>query len=426
MQGGIEVLGRAVQRSGGLAQRGREVLEADGDIHPDAEHRPALLHPALDQDAGDLVVVDEHVVGPLDASGVAHGLGHGHPGLERDESGVVHAQDDARAAGPAGGARSRSVPVDRARRSARRRSPGRRRRPGPGEMAGPARWSNRCGAGGGADGRGRGHAVTAPRAGGARSRGAARLAAGVPAVDRDSQHAPGVLVDEQLAGRDVGEGHRVVGSPATPRASLDQDRVPEAQPEPARSSWPTFSAALPKRSTLRTCAISVPSASCRGRGARCPRARSGRAGRPPRRAASPWPTRRRRARRCRDRGRCARPGRAATSSGRSRPPRRRRRSARWRGPAGRCRAPSEQPLVLGRAQRDRAPLGADLGIDDGEVDPGRCVGQGIAQREGGRADLVAGQAVGEDRPRGRRARCARSPRGRRRRSRPRSRSRRGR
>jgi hypothetical protein len=169
------VLGRAVERSGGLAQRGREVLGTDSDIQPDAEHRPALSRSALDQDAGDFAALDEHVIGPLDAGGVAHGLGRGDPGLERDESGVVHAQDEReqqRSPGGRGPGPSLSTAPGGLLAGGHQ---GAVRRPGLGEVAGAL-----VGRVGAAQvqarmAEARGHAVMAPRAGGARSRGAARV-----------------------------------------------------------------------------------------------------------------------------------------------------------------------------------------------------------------------------------------------------------
>ena len=83
----------------------------------------------------------------------------------------------------------------------------------------------------------------------------------------------------------------------------------------------------------------------------------------------------------------------------------------------------EDAVLLGGAQRDGAPLGADLGVDDREVDAGREVRQRAAQDERAGADVVARDAVRDvdDARVGRDA--GRSRRGTRRRSRRRGRSR---
>ena len=59
------------------AGRGRQVLETDRNVDADAEHRPALLRASLGEDAGDLAIREQDVVGPLDARVVARGLGDG-------------------------------------------------------------------------------------------------------------------------------------------------------------------------------------------------------------------------------------------------------------------------------------------------------------------------------------------------------------
>ena len=53
----------------------------------------------------------------------------------------------------------------------------------------------------------------------------------------------------------------------------------------------------------------------------------------------------------------------------------------------------EEAVLLGGAQRDRAALGADLGVDDGEVHARREVGQRAAQDERAGAHVVARDAV---------------------------------
>ena len=55
----------------------------------------------------------------------------------------------------------------------------------------------------------------------------------------------------------------------------------------------------------------------------------------------------------------------------------------------------EDAVVLGRAQRDRAPLAADLGVDDREMHARRAVRQRAAQDERAGAHVVARDAVGD-------------------------------
>jgi hypothetical protein len=69
-------------------------------------------------------------------------------------------------------------------------------------------------------------------------------------------------------------------------------------------------------------------------------------------------------------------------------------------PPKRLAAGSSRPLsgptrtvLLGGAQRDGAPLGPDLGVDDGDVDPRREVGQRAPQHERAGADVVARDPV---------------------------------
>ena len=55
--------------------------------------------------------------------------------------------------------------------------------------------------------------------------------------------------------------------------------------------------------------------------------------------------------------------------------------------------PDQDAVLLGGAQRDGAPLGADPGVDDREVDARREVGQRTPQHERAGADVVARDAV---------------------------------
>ena len=112
---GSSVGRRAAERARGGAQLGREVVGCYGDVEADAEHGPALLRAALDEDARDLAAVDEHVVGPLDAGGVAHGLGHGDAGLQRDERGRIDAQHEREQQGAARRRRPRAALAPAAR-----------------------------------------------------------------------------------------------------------------------------------------------------------------------------------------------------------------------------------------------------------------------------------------------------------------------
>ena len=58
--------GRDRQRGGRLAQLGRELVGGDREIEADADHRPPVLGPRLDQDPRQLAPVDPDVVRPLD------------------------------------------------------------------------------------------------------------------------------------------------------------------------------------------------------------------------------------------------------------------------------------------------------------------------------------------------------------------------
>ncbi len=53
------------ERPGTPTQLGWEVLGAQRDVDPDSQHGPPLLGARLDQDAGDLAPIQEHIVGPL-------------------------------------------------------------------------------------------------------------------------------------------------------------------------------------------------------------------------------------------------------------------------------------------------------------------------------------------------------------------------
>ena len=57
--------------------------------------------------------------------------------------------------------------------------------------------------------------------------------------------------------------------------------------------------------------------------------------------------------------------------------------------------PDEQPLVLGRLDRDRPPRAADLGVDDGEMDAARRVRQRTGQRQRALDHAVARDPVRE-------------------------------
>ena len=58
---------RRSKRGRGLAQLGRELVRGDREVEADADHRPAVLRPRLDQDPGELAAVEPDVVGPLDS-----------------------------------------------------------------------------------------------------------------------------------------------------------------------------------------------------------------------------------------------------------------------------------------------------------------------------------------------------------------------
>ena len=60
--------GRDRQRGGRVAELRRQLVGRGGHVDPDPHHRPALLRPALDEDAGDLPPLEPDVVRPLDAA----------------------------------------------------------------------------------------------------------------------------------------------------------------------------------------------------------------------------------------------------------------------------------------------------------------------------------------------------------------------
>ena len=84
-------------RSAGSAARSTATLSAD------AEHRPALVRPGLDEDARQLAAVEQHVVGPLDARGAAGEVGDREAGAQRQQRRPGRAgRARAAAPGPAG------------------------------------------------------------------------------------------------------------------------------------------------------------------------------------------------------------------------------------------------------------------------------------------------------------------------------------
>ena len=206
---------------------------------------------------------------------------------------------------------------------------------------------------------------------------APRCSRGRAAVDRQRERPVGVLVEQQLARRDVGERRRVVRG-----LVVDATRCAEPQPgsRPARRAR-RRACTLPKRSKRERvgdeAAVVVASGARAARSRRARRRRSGRR-RPPSGAPA---------------ARCA-----ATGAKMSRPwnvaDDRLEAVRRARDVDGLDRAaealggereqpvvgPDEDAVLLGRAQRDRAPLAADLGVDDREVHARREVGQRAAQR----------------------------------------------
>ena len=188
--------GRA-QRCGRVSQLGRELRRRD--VETDAQHRPALLRPALDQDARQLAPLDPDVVGPLDraaaaarASQTATAAASGSTSLElaqheRHQQRRCPAAPSSAALAPAAGGLlvrrdQRAVRRARAASSCARSL-----------VESVIRWWTR--------GRPIISAAAAPR-----RPAAAPASRRRPAVDRKGQRPVGVLVDDQLARPHVGEG----------------------------------------------------------------------------------------------------------------------------------------------------------------------------------------------------------------------------
>ena len=215
------------QRACGGVQLGGQLVDAQRDVDADPEDGPALVRAPLGQDPGDLTTVDEHVVGPLDL----------------------------RVLGPATSATARRRRERQQRRGVaqderqQQRPPGRRgpRPPlasAPGALlaGGDQRPVRRAGLrerAGAVVGRRR-DAKVQPRAPEPRTHAGADVDLGVEvepqvqrrraAVDGQRERPVGVLVEQQLAGRDVGERRRVVGE-----LVVDVTRWPSSSPSrPAR------------------------------------------------------------------------------------------------------------------------------------------------------------------------------------------------
>jgi predicted metalloprotease len=89
----LHVGGRAAERAGPLPQRLGQLSGVDGDVDAQAQHRPALLGPALGQHAGHLAPVEQHVVGPLDPRRRSRDVGDRQAAAQREQA-VGRAHDE--------------------------------------------------------------------------------------------------------------------------------------------------------------------------------------------------------------------------------------------------------------------------------------------------------------------------------------------
>ena len=177
----LDVGRRAAERRRQLAQLGREGSALDGDVDADPEHDPALLRPALGEDARDLAAVEQHVVRPLDRGCAAGGVeavrdvGDGERSEHRQQPRRCRA---ARASTPARGppASPTRAPAPAAGRLRRGRHQRAVRRAARRELAARARSSSRPRGGGG------GGCRATVRCSGARSRRRATSAASRPSM----------------------------------------------------------------------------------------------------------------------------------------------------------------------------------------------------------------------------------------------------
>ena len=196
----LQVRGGPAERRRPLAHVRRQRGDVDRDVDPHPEHRPARVGPRLHEDPRELAPVEQDVVRPLDARLRAGQVGDGEPGTEREQR-VVAAEHERAEQRLPGGRRPRPALApppgglqpgghERAVRRARRRE---RPRAVVGRRGLPqvdARAAERAHAG-----------ASRSSSPGADAERARRVAG----VDRHGGAARGVLVDERLAGDDVGE-----------------------------------------------------------------------------------------------------------------------------------------------------------------------------------------------------------------------------
>ena len=228
VQRGLEVGRRAAERArGGRAARAGSRRVPAATLRPmpstaqpswgrPSTRMPATLRPSTSTSLGHLM-----------RGGVAHGLGHGDAGLQRDERGRIDAQHEREQQGAARRRRPCAALAPAARGLLGGGDQGAVRRAGGGERAGAL--VGRVGAA-----QVQARLAEAGAHGSARRRSSesgrrASSRAALPRLTATRERAPGVLVDEQLAGGDVGEGHGVVGPAAASGAGLDQHRA--AQPQ---------------------------------------------------------------------------------------------------------------------------------------------------------------------------------------------------
>ena len=202
-------------------------------------------------------------------------------------------------------------------------------------------------------------------------------------VDGDGRHPLGVLVQDQLARRDVGERRRVAGLVAAPAASARAGRRGAGRRRPAArgaASRIDVAEAVARRGRARA-ARRAPPAPVGARARASPRSRSGRRRR---RAACRRPARPRPGRRCRDRGTWPTPAPGATASGRRRRPRRPRRVARRRPQqpvVGSDEDPALGAVRSATARRASSPSAPTVGSTTARCTPAGRNADRVAQHE---------------------------------------------
>ncbi len=312
----------------------REVALPERHVEPDAEHRPALLGPPLDEDPRHLAPVEQHVVGPLDLRRRARQLGHGDPGHQGQQPRWVADQERAEQRAPGRGAPRPALPP----------APGRLLGRGDERSVGRAGGRQRPGALVGGVGQPEVEPRQAQRAHAGLIRTASSTAmpsrpARVAVADRDGQPARGVLVHQQRVGRHLGERPRERRAVDRAGAQLQLERATELEGDPRQLLVPDVQLDVPEPVDVdRVGHQRRRRRAGGGAAARAARDRRDRTAPRPRPRSSRRRDARRPARRCPGRGRWPIRAPGAAESARCRRPRPRRRSPRRRATAARCQA----------------------------------------------------------------------------------------